>query len=154
MSLILLNSSGFRSANTFKNVFISSKSQCPDGIQTSTLSEHKVVMEVLWFLSAPCDTVVFMKVVSEDGLKTHFRVRHHVTVPSLMEEVFYSFATYFCAYADMIEDLQTFCKDVYAMSDSNQVCRTYEAYAAALQYELEPMFVALSQLQQQAARQG
>ncbi|KAJ1527018.1 hypothetical protein ONE63_008562 [Megalurothrips usitatus] len=124
-----------------------------DRIKNSTLSEHKIVLEIIWLLSAPCDTAVFVRVISDDGLKTHFCVRPHVTTPSLIPDVFSSFMSSVCACADMIEELQTFSAELHNSNGQKKVCSTYLAYSSALQYELKPLFETLSQLEQEAHKQ-
>lgn len=125
-----------------------------EGIKTSTLSEHKVVMEIIWLLTDRCDTVVFMRVISDDGLKSNFCVRPHVTVPSLIQDVFSSYATLFCTLADMVDELHSFCLEVNQRKDTQKICGTYEAYAYALEHELTPMHEALSRLEERALRQS
>lgn len=114
--------------------------------KTSTLSEHKVILESIWLLSAPCDTAVFVRVISEDGLKTHFCVRPHITISSLTQNVFASMMRLICSFADMIEELRNFCSVVQC---KREVCGTYKAYGHALQHELQPFHEAISKLESQ-----
>lgn len=125
-----------------------------DGIKTSTLSEHKIVLEVIWLLLAPCDSAVFMQVISDDGLKTHFCVRPHVTASSVTQDVFSSFMRSICTYADMLKDLQDFCSKLLESCEGNKVCGTYEAYRCALLHELQNFYELLSLLERKAHIQG
>lgn len=120
-------------------------------IKTSTLSEHKVILECIGLLSAPCDTAVFVRVISEDGLKAHFCVRSHITIPSLTQDVFASLMSSICSYADMIEELQKFC---LAVQCQREVCGTYRAYGHAVQHELRSFLEALSKLESQEHMQS
>ncbi|XP_034243482.1 gamma-tubulin complex component 5-like [Thrips palmi] len=115
-------------------------------IETSTLSEHKVILECMWLLSAPQDTAVFVRVISEDGLRSNFCVRPHVTIPSLTQDVFASLMSSICSHADMIEELQNFCSEVQRQK---QVCGTYKAYGHALQSELQHFLDAISKIESQ-----
>lgn len=122
-------------------------------IKTSTLSEHRIVLETIWLLSAPCDSAVFMKVISDDGLEANFCVRPHLTIPSLIQDVFSCFMNAVCVAADKIEELQSFCKNIHKNSEEKKVCGTVEAYGCALQYELKSIQEVLSQLEQRAHKQ-
>lgn len=95
-----------------------------------------------------------MRVISDDGMKTHFCVRPHVTVPSVLQDIFSSFMSSICLYADMIEDLQNFCSKLRDSCKETKVCGTYEAYRCALLQELQKFYETLSLLEQRAHRQG
>lgn len=124
-----------------------------EGIKTSTFSEHKIALEIIWLLSAPCDTAIFMQVISDDGLKVRSCVRPHVTAPSLTQDVFASYMTSVCACADMLEELQSFCFDLNRNYEKKP-CKTYEAYRCAIERELRPVLKALSELERKAHQQS
>ncbi|GLG98082.1 Gamma-tubulin complex component [Gryllus bimaculatus] len=100
---------------------------------TSTISEYKVVREILWMLQAPTTTTLFQEVNGQ------FSIQSNITIPSLTKDSMACYLNPLCEYFNMLYQLQKFQKEIYPLDrqnsgELNQMLPpyTFECYTSAI----------------------
>ncbi|XP_067008275.2 gamma-tubulin complex component 5 [Anabrus simplex] len=95
---------------------------------TATVSEYKVIREILWVIQASTPTYIFI----EENEK--FKLRLDVSIPSLTVGAMKNYLNHMCTYLTMISDLRKFRTELYPHNDclERSVPATFQAYVIAV----------------------
>jgi len=155
---------------------LSSRQDKSKPLVTDTISEHKVILELLWSLASPSASPLFFA-TADSGCIT-YSVRPNITVPSLtkvkqisltcnfsthifarqyfyiFQDVFHDIMTEMCSYFGMIKSLRDFSRDVLSCELSQLPSTSYNGYASAIRKAMQPLLDQIIELEKQAHKQG